>query len=217
MSLESSGSYQDLSASTLGFFNKRNFEASRALIETRSENQKPFGKQKQISSIWDLQPVDFSVKLYHPKPPKRNSRDAIKPWTYDKYLRPIQSQDNQQPEKISADKSIVESYLNENYDFNRQQSEADFEKSFRALTPNGARIEASKLMGFRDGLEQFKNPKPHDFRGLKNLIGMSEFRTRFEKDPFKIKFLSNSLNQVHGLAGALTLRDTDPGLQLGDK
>lgn len=166
MNLELSASYQDLSASTLSFYNKRNFEASRALIETRSENQKPFEKKKDIHSIWDVQPIDFSVKLYHPKPTKRNSKEAIKPWTYDKYLRPIQPGENQLPEKISADKHIVESYLNENYDYNKQDSEVDFQKSFRLLTPNGARVEASKQMGFRDGLEQYKNPRPHDFRGV---------------------------------------------------
>lgn len=30
---------------------------------------------------------------------------------------------------------------------------------------------------------------------IKTWIGMLEFRTRFEKDPFNIKFISNSLNQ----------------------
>ena len=166
MNLESSGSYQDWSGPILSFYNKRNFEAYRSLIETRSEKQKPFENKKEINSIWDLDPIDFSVKLYHPKPPKRNSKDAIKPWTYEKYLRPIQRDNNQVPEKISADKYIVESYMNQNYESNNSNTELDFKKSFRALTPNGARIQASKSMSFREGLEKYKNPKPHDFRGV---------------------------------------------------
>ncbi|CAF0716745.1 unnamed protein product [Brachionus calyciflorus] len=198
MSLDLNGSCQDLSASTLSFQNKRDYESYRTLIETRK-------------------PIDFSVKLYHPKPLKRNSREAIKPWEYDKYLKPSDLQNDKEVTKISADKAIVNSYLTENSESNNKENEIDFEKSFRTLTPNGARIEASKNMGFRDGLEQFKNPQPYDFRGLKYLFGMPEFQTRFEKDPFDIKFLSSSLNQIHGYERALNLREVDKGLQMGDK
>lgn len=166
MNLESRSSYLDSTGSIIDFCSKRNFEASRSLIEIRSEKQKPYEKKKEINSIWDLEPIDFSVKLYHPKPPKRNSKEAIKPWTYDKYLRPIQQGNNQLSEKNSADKCLVESYMNENYARNNSNTELDFQKSFRVLTPNGARIQASKSMSFREGLEQYKNPKPHDFRGV---------------------------------------------------
>lgn len=166
MSLDLSGSYQDLSASTLSFQNRREYEASKILVETRSENQKPYVKKKHANSIWDLEPIDFSVKLYHPKPPKRNSRDAIKPWTYDKYLKKFERSSSQESEKYSAEKTLVNSYLTENSLISTFQSEVDFQKEFRPLTPNGARIEASKNMGFREGLDQFKNPLPHDFRGV---------------------------------------------------
>ena len=30
----------------------------------------------------------------------------------------------------------------------------------------GAKIEAAKEMGYRDGLDTFRNPKKHDYRGV---------------------------------------------------
>jgi hypothetical protein len=45
-----------------------------------------------------------------------------------------------------------------------ENSESDFYGKFRLPRPNTARMEAAKTMGYRDGLEQFKNPKLYDHR-----------------------------------------------------
>ena len=42
----------------------------------------------------------------------------------------------------------------------------DFRVNIRVDTPEGARVKAAKEMGFREGLDMYKNPKPHDFRGV---------------------------------------------------
>lgn len=148
------------------FRDKREYEASKNLVETRSDKQKPFKKLKEINSVWDVEPVDFSLKLYHPKPLKRNSREAIKPWTYDKYLKKpnveiINEDSNNSAEKVVLNNLISSSENNEMVE--------DFQGSFRVLTPNEARIEASKHMGFRNGLEQFKNPQPFNHRGVSKI------------------------------------------------
>lgn len=174
-SMESDHALPSINPSEVGlnsFQNKREYEASRNLIETRSENQHPYQKVKEINSIWDQDPVDFSLRLYHPKPPKRNSREAIKPWIYDKYLRPIDPdilQRNSESPKKSVEKVILNSFLSGESE-KSDSTDADnlFQTSFRVLTPNGARIEASKSMGYRNSLEQFKNPGSFDHRGVNN-------------------------------------------------
>jgi hypothetical protein len=156
------------------FQEKRNFEAIKNLIKTRSRNKKKTVVEEDNSDVWKRKPVDFTVKLYHPKPPKRNSRNAIKPWLYDKYLRKIENDssdatnENKDPdEKVITD--IMSSfYSNTNLDEYQSQTESlEFQSSFRCITPNADRIKMSKTMGYRDSLEQYKNPVPHDFRGVK--------------------------------------------------
>lgn len=117
--------------------------------------------------------MDLSWKLYQPRPPKRNTRDAIRPWTYDKYLR--SDEENAMIEKYFDEnefkgKTIQELVLDEVGSIGAKvivpEMKDEFQAAFRLPTPQGARIEASKTMGFRIGLDQFKNPKPHDFRGV---------------------------------------------------
>ena len=71
-------------------------------------------------------------------------------------------------------------------------------------------------MGYRDGLDTYRNKKKPDFRGVKHntyvlnfesfvenfyffelgyLYGMPEFTTLKDKDPNNVKFLSQNLNQ----------------------
>jgi hypothetical protein len=167
--------------------------------------------------------VDLSWKLYQPKPPKRNTREAIRPWIYDKYLR--SDEENAMIEKYFdknefKGKTIQELVLDEvgsiGAKVNIPETKDEFQAAFRLPTPQGARIEASKTMGFRIGLDQFKNPKPHDFRGvlnaleavafqliiynffyfqLKPIYGAPEFQTLFEADPNNVKFLSKNLSK----------------------
>lgn len=152
---------------------KINFEAFSNLIRHRGSAR---AKEKLLrscedlssssSSIWDRKPIDFSPRLYQPKPPKRNSKEAMKPWKYGS-KETTSRQESQEIEKPPLDLSA---YLSEkskiDWQQNDENSRASFQGSFRLLTANKARIEASKTMGFREGLDQYKNPMPHDFRGV---------------------------------------------------
>lgn len=143
------------------------------MIQVRSESKKPTIRVKEHFGVWDKEAVDLSWKLYQPNPPKRNTREAIKPWVYDKYLRSMD--DHLKVEKYNDKstyngKSIQEQVIDEFGSIGATESIPDagpeFQLAFRLPTPNGARIEASKIMGYRIGLNQFKNPKPYDFRGV---------------------------------------------------
>lgn len=155
------------------FKSKREYEALRGLIEVRSENQAPIPKVKNYLTIWDKEPVDFSLKLYHPHPPKRNSREAIKPWLYDRFLKPIDNSDRaNKTDENMAHKKQMDEYLS-SYDSslkeNNENEEPEFIAGIRLRTAKGARMDAAKSMGYRDSLEQYKNPVPHDFRGVISL------------------------------------------------
>ena len=148
-------------------------KAHKGLIETRSETKIPYTKEKENFGEWDKNAVDLSWKLYQPRPPKRNTREAIRPWIYDKYLR--SDEENAMIEKYFdknefKGKTIQELVLDEVGSIGAKvivpETKDEFQAAFRLPTPQGARIEASKTMGFRIGLDQFKNPKPHDFRGV---------------------------------------------------
>ena len=45
-----------------------------------------------------------------------------------------------------------------------ERSEPDFRGKFRLPSPNTARMDAAKSMGYRDGLDQYRNPKSYDHR-----------------------------------------------------
>jgi hypothetical protein len=48
---------------------------------------------------------------------------------------------------------------------------------------------------FRNPVEKYETPRDHDFRGLKPLLGWPKFETGYEKDPGKLKFLTENLNR----------------------
>ena len=133
----------------------------------------PFVKEKKSRDEWDKKTVDLSWKLYQPHPPKRNARDSMKPWTFDKYLR--SEEENAMIGKYQDlyefnGKTIQELVLEEVGSIGAKEitpeEKEEFQVRFRLPTSHGARVEASHTMGFRIGLNQFKNPKPYDFRGV---------------------------------------------------
>ena len=111
--------------------NRRNNAHSK--LDRSVSNSKIFSDN---SSIWNRKPVDFSRRLYDPCPPKRNTREAIKPWTYDKYLRLPEDESifwEREEEKKQVADHLLENVLADNF----EDWKADFEKSFRLLTPTG--------------------------------------------------------------------------------
>lgn len=150
---------------------KENFEAITNLTRLRGSSYDDYEATKKsindtYASVWDKKPIDFSPRLYHPRPPKRNSRESMKPWKYgrDSHREVCGSVSSSAKLRIPLD---LKDYLRDkSHKEMIEETRSDFQRSFRLLTANGARIEASKSMGFRDGLDQYRNPEPHDFRGV---------------------------------------------------
>lgn len=138
---------------------KLKFEASSHLVKLRNTSRNYEKKESEITNVWEKKPIDFSPRLYQPKPPKRNSKEAMKPWKYKTLMREKEA-------SINVPSKKCELGLNEYLVKKVSNMQPSFKTSFRLLTPNQARIEASKTMGFRDGLELYRNPKSHDFRGV---------------------------------------------------
>ena len=160
------------------FVEKRNQEATCVLVRTRSDHAKPLKKKKTIESVWDQKPVDLTWKLFHPRPPKRNTREAIKPWEYDKYLRKteeneLSAKSREQPaDKTSLMSNLFKPSATDETDQNDTSDNAEFKVDVRVDTPDRARFKAAREMGFREGLDTYRIPKPHDFRGVSRLFGL---------------------------------------------
>ena len=64
-----------------GFDGKTSFDAERELMKNRSEHFL-IKEKESIDDIWKRPPPDFRLQMFAPKPPKRNSREAMQPWKY---------------------------------------------------------------------------------------------------------------------------------------
>lgn len=89
-------------------------------------------------NLWEKKPVDFTRKLYRPQPPKRNTRDAIRPWEYDKFLRTEEEESifwEKPEEKKKANELMIEKSFINNSSF--EDWKKDFERQFRVPDPLG--------------------------------------------------------------------------------
>lgn len=183
---------------------KNSFDSHKEIDDIRSRSFKLKPIVKQESSVWDIKPVDFTWKLYQPQPPKRNSRESMKPQKYNEKINDFVDDLDKHNDKDSK-KQLLDEFLDENNRIQRlaflpdlqPQEPTEFKGSFRLQTPNGARIEASKTMGYRDGLEKYKLPTKYDHRPLKPIksLGLPEFNAKIEPDPFNINLKLNGLSQ----------------------
>lgn len=204
------------------FKNKLDNESYSRLIEKRNQIFIRMGykvdRSVSCQNLWEKKPVDFTRKLYRPQPPKRNTRDAIRPWEYDKFLRTEEEESifwEKPEEKKKANELMIEKSFINNSSF--EDWKKDFERQFRVPDPLEAKIQASKAMSFREGLDQYQNPKDHDFRGYpRQIYGLPEFTTKYERDPLKIKFKSKNLDKFNGFSDTSLMRVYDNDQQMGD-
>ena len=130
------------------FTEKKEYAALRGYCFERSKSFKIEPKLTNSSeSIWERKPVDFTWKLYHPHPVKRNSREAIKPWTYDKFLRPLDySQLIDRSEENFGNQFLSES-MNKVFHTKKDSEETkEFETLFKTSKALDGKVEASKTM-----------------------------------------------------------------------
>ncbi len=140
-----------------GFSAKTSHDASEDLTLVRSAtfllNSQSAGDHGR--DIWRRPAPDFRPQVYNPRPPKRNSRDAVQPWKYTSLSEETEMEQSPQKSDSAALPRLFQT---------RSVDEDRFLTHFRILDPDGARMEASKSGYFPRG--QYVMPKPHDFRGV---------------------------------------------------
>lgn len=134
-----------------GFTSKTQYDANESLIQIRSENFSKLVPEKD-NDIWKRPPPDFRPQVFAPKPPKRNSREAMRPENYGTFpgkhvtvKRPVR---NVIPHMLRPAKP----------DEGRMSLRFHIDRPFTA-----------KKKFVREGMYKagkFKNPQPHDFRGV---------------------------------------------------
>ncbi|XP_067945499.1 putative uncharacterized protein C7orf78 [Watersipora subatra] len=187
-------------------FGKRNsYNATKSLARIRSSKYKRV-KAPVRYDLWNRPAPDLRMQLYHPHPVPRNSQEAIQPWKF------RASFDSEKPVQLSKSKVLPQSI--QDALFGGEEKETKMTISPRVLRPHEA-----KILFVKKGIlpkEVYSNPKPHDHRALPSLksLGLPEFTSSYEKDPYNIMFKSKNLDQVHGLP--VNVRDVAPGPQMGD-
>ena len=141
-----------------GFTAKTQYAANDSLIQIRSENFSKVIPEKD-NDIWKRPPPDFRPQVFAPKPPKRNSREAMKPENYGTF--PGKHQTVKRPER-----QVIPHMLRPaKPDQGRMSLQFHIDRPFTA-----------KKKFVREGMYkagQFRNPQPHDFRGVSNYLSSS--------------------------------------------
>ncbi|KAK7109309.1 putative uncharacterized protein C7orf78 [Littorina saxatilis] len=169
-----------------GFHAKTSHDADEALLQTRSEtyNVPPHTRDHDI---WKRPPPDFRYLVFDPKPPKRNTVDSQQPWLYGTIPG--------QREKVTRHRGNLMPLIFRQ----RPSSPPNFKTRFHVARPFTA-----KKRFVTHGMNpagEYQSPKPHDFRQYPPLkkLGLDEFETDYERDPYNLHFKTNRLDTIHGL------------------
>lgn len=180
-----SGASSSLGLGSFGFNNKTNYDANGSLIQIRSER---FEKRpKSIDDdIWKRPPPDFRPQKFAPNPPKRNSRDSMRPWLYGTFPGQRQTVRRETP-------NVVRHVLKP-----KEEKDKGLVTMFHIDRPFTAKKKFVREGMYEAG--EFDDPTPHDFRGYPPLktLGLPEFVQSTDKDPFNLKFHSDRLDIIHG-------------------
>ncbi|OWF55499.1 uncharacterized protein LOC110459748 [Mizuhopecten yessoensis] len=181
----SDSSASSLSMFPFGFDSKTKYDANESLITIRSTN---FSKKEleKDDDIWKRPPPDFRPQKFAPNPPKRNSRESMQPWRYGTF--PGEHVFVKKPSTKVMPKILMPKKTPEG----RIITQFHIDRPFTA-----------KKKFVREGMfkpEMFVNPTEHDFRGYPPIkkMGLPEFTTHEEADPFDIYFNTDRLNIIHG-------------------
>ena len=149
----SSASAKSLFINPFGFDSKTSYDATEALLQCRSDGFE-LPEPEVDDDIWKRPPPDFRPQCYAPNPPKRNSREAMKPWNYG---------------TIPGKREIVK----------RQKGTVRLPHLLQEQTDEKARFVTdgfdipdsyqARLMFAKEGMNKpgpFIDPKHHDFRGV---------------------------------------------------
>ncbi|KAF7248006.1 hypothetical protein EG68_09725 [Paragonimus skrjabini miyazakii] len=170
------------------------FTAKKALKRERSLQTLPPAISEQ-PGLWDWPAPDISFQAWRSHPLVRNSQEAIKPENYRCRADQQGSQtlDGDRPDDVRISLETSTRTRDENL---------PFITNIRNLRPFTAKIQFVRNGMYKPG--SYQRPKPFDHRGLIPLeqLGLKEFRTNFEHDPMKLKFLLKTRPQIWGNAQA---------------
>lgn len=186
-SVSNTSSVMSLGIIPFGFEARTSYDASESLALTRSENFHI--KPKPVDNdIWKRPPPNFRAQNFASHPPKRNSRDSMQPWKYGTI--PGKREIIKRP-KVTILPHILNPKTPEGTRFHTQ---------FNIPDSYDGKVEMAREL--TNKADPYENPKPHDFRDLPPLkpLGLDEFVTEYEKDPYSIHFKSNRLNILWDLA-----------------
>ena len=125
-----------------------------------------------VYNVWNLKPPDFNPQIFEPSPPKRNTREAIRPWTYDAYTSvPNPGAVNTNRRNNTKRRDLLLSQLEQQYANNNNNipqtapcGDQGMRLRFKIEDPHEARISFVKNGCFKK--PPYVNPKPHDHRGV---------------------------------------------------
>jgi hypothetical protein len=154
-----------------GFTSKTQYDANESLIQIRSENFSKVEPEKD-NDIWKRPPPDFRPQIFAPKPPKRNSRESMKPENYGTY--PGKNKPVKRPERTVIPHMLRPKKPDEGRMILRYHIDRPFTAKKKFVTEGM----------YKAG--EYMNPKPHDFRGVSRLYSVYN-----EKCPFQTDYCSN--------------------------
>ncbi|XP_013399263.1 uncharacterized protein LOC106165560 [Lingula anatina] len=177
-----------------GFESRTSFDADETLQRLRSERY-VFKPPPKEFDIWKKPPPDFRAQCYEPNPPKRCSRESMKPWRYGTF--PGQPKPKIDREKDKPLPQVLRP---------KRERSAKLVTAFRIPDAWEAKRVFPTTGQYEAGV--YEPPKPHDHRGLPPIktLGLDEFDVYYDKDPYNIYFKTKTLNIIHGL-DTVPLRD----------
>ncbi|PFX24890.1 uncharacterized protein LOC111331089 isoform X1 [Stylophora pistillata] len=183
---------------------KVDFNVTQTLIRSRSDcfleskrARERMLKEKELKNRtpWDIKPPDFTLQIYRPKPPKRNTRESMIPgYNEDEWNERAKERTKQ---RIEFKPSVLPKILQPPV-----SHKVPFSTHFRIPDSHTAKIKY-----VREGVHErdpYVTPGPHAFRGddfrpLENpkKYGLPEFETTYDHDPGNLKFKSRTLNVLY--------------------
>lgn len=140
-----------------GWGSRTSFDATQHLLRSRSDSYILRPRPADMD-IWKRPPPDFRPQCYAPKPPKRNSREAMQPWRYNKPEEEEEAEEGDEEDK-KTDQVQLPRLVTQSSDEGEQE---EFVTRFRVLTPCGAKSMFVTHGQYYPG--PYSQPRPHDFR-----------------------------------------------------
>ncbi|CAF0829579.1 unnamed protein product [Rotaria sordida] len=171
-----------LTKSTFLFDDQKRFDAQCEHDRLRNSIQ-DHTEIPSTADPWKQPPIDFTLKNFHPDRKRITNVSLINDISpNEKQLQISRIYDPvvMKPFAVSYQDTTTTHLTNDDNDF-ALDTRIKYDKVKRMLNT-----------------EQYKNPKLHDYRQYPNIkdLGLSEFYTTYERDPYRIRFLSNHLNTL---------------------